>query len=392
MSSLVVGDGADPATTQGPLINEAGASHLKGSPVCSSGPPRLLLIFLPPSLCASGQEGFGTCGGRNGEGCLGGRRRLSGGSWAQFLPAHGVDRRHPQHGRQYLCHNATYRGGCHSHPQLLPAVVSLTPTAAAQVCSSEIFGPVAPVLRFTNEANAISMANDTRAGLVSYVYSRDIGRVWRVAEVSRVMRLVAASRRILPCVPTMQAFRILCLTLPCRQALQTGMVGVNTGIISTEVAPFGGVKESGIGREGSMCAHGSSSAPVPSPRAEAVDPFPALSPCRPVARPLHRSFILSNDLPLCRPAALSISPSFPGAYRVVDLPNVPRCPLLTRYCPAEQLRTRRVHEPQVHLPGPWGASVMPCLESASAQGGWATAAASSVQRARGQTRTCSDAV
>jgi succinate-semialdehyde dehydrogenase / glutarate-semialdehyde dehydrogenase len=80
----------------------------------------------------------------------------------------------------------------------------------------ETFGPVAPLMRFETEADAIRLANDTEFGLAAYFYSRDIARVWRVAE-----------------------------------ALESGMVGINEGIISTEVAPFGGVKESGIGREGS---------------------------------------------------------------------------------------------------------------------------------------------
>lgn len=80
----------------------------------------------------------------------------------------------------------------------------------------ETFGPVAPVIRFQEEDEAISIANDTEFGLAAYFYSRDIGRVWRVAE-----------------------------------ALDYGIVGINEGIISNEVAPFGGVKESGIGREGS---------------------------------------------------------------------------------------------------------------------------------------------
>ena len=80
----------------------------------------------------------------------------------------------------------------------------------------ETFGPVAPLLRFETEADAIRMANDTEFGLAAYFYTRDLARSWRVAE-----------------------------------ALESGIVGLNTGIISTEVAPFGGVKESGIGREGS---------------------------------------------------------------------------------------------------------------------------------------------
>jgi succinate-semialdehyde dehydrogenase/glutarate-semialdehyde dehydrogenase len=80
----------------------------------------------------------------------------------------------------------------------------------------ETFGPVAPLLRFDTEAEAIRLANDTEFGLASYFYTRDLARSWRVAE-----------------------------------ALEYGIVGLNTGLISTEVAPFGGVKESGIGREGS---------------------------------------------------------------------------------------------------------------------------------------------
>lgn len=84
------------------------------------------------------------------------------------------------------------------------------------IFKEETFGPVAPIFRFNTEAEAIEMANDTEFGLASYFYGRDIGRVWRVAE-----------------------------------ALEYGIVGINEGLISTEVAPFGGVKESGLGREGS---------------------------------------------------------------------------------------------------------------------------------------------
>ena len=86
----------------------------------------------------------------------------------------------------------------------------------ALMCREETFGPVAGIVRFANEAEAIRMANNTQAGLAAYVYTRDIDRAWRVPE-----------------------------------ALDYGMVGLNTGLISTEVAPFGGVKESGLGREGS---------------------------------------------------------------------------------------------------------------------------------------------
>lgn len=84
------------------------------------------------------------------------------------------------------------------------------------VAREETFGPVAPIFRFNTEAEAIQMANDTEFGLAAYFYSRDIGRIWRVGE-----------------------------------ALEYGMVGINEGLISNEVAPFGGVKESGLGREGS---------------------------------------------------------------------------------------------------------------------------------------------
>ena len=96
-----------------------------------------------------------------------------------------------------------------------------TPTVLANVTSDmlcakeETFGPVAPVFRFETEAEAIALANDTEFGLASYFYSRDIGRIFRVGE-----------------------------------ALEYGMVGVNTGIISTAEVPFGGVKQSGLGREG----------------------------------------------------------------------------------------------------------------------------------------------
>lgn len=89
-------------------------------------------------------------------------------------------------------------------------------TKDMRVWSEEIFGPVAPVFKFETEAQAIAMANDTEFGLAAYFYSKDIGRAWRVSA-----------------------------------ALEYGMVGVNSGIISTAVAPFGGVKQSGMGREGS---------------------------------------------------------------------------------------------------------------------------------------------
>ncbi len=103
------------------------------------------------------------------------------------------------------------RGGRFFEPTILTGV-----TPAMAVANEETFGPVAPLFRFSTEAEAIALANDTEFGLAAYFYGRDIARVWRVAE-----------------------------------ALEYGIVGINTGIISTEVAPFGGVKESGIGREGS---------------------------------------------------------------------------------------------------------------------------------------------
>ena len=89
-------------------------------------------------------------------------------------------------------------------------------TPAMRVAKEETFGPLAPLFRFKTDADAIAMANDTEFGLASYFYSRDIGRIWRVAE-----------------------------------GLESGMVGINTGLISNEIAPFGGVKQSGLGREGS---------------------------------------------------------------------------------------------------------------------------------------------
>ncbi len=89
-------------------------------------------------------------------------------------------------------------------------------TPAMKVARDETFGPLAPLFRFSSDEEVIGLANDTEFGLASYFYSRDIGRVWRVAE-----------------------------------ALEYGMVGINTGLISNEVAPFGGVKQSGLGREGS---------------------------------------------------------------------------------------------------------------------------------------------
>ncbi len=102
-------------------------------------------------------------------------------------------------------------GACYMRPMVVTGVDS-----AMKLAQEEIFGPVAPMIEFTSEEQVIELANDTEVGLASYVYTRDIGRVWRVAE-----------------------------------ALEYGMVGINEGIISNEMAPFGGVKQSGNGREGS---------------------------------------------------------------------------------------------------------------------------------------------
>jgi succinate-semialdehyde dehydrogenase/glutarate-semialdehyde dehydrogenase len=102
-------------------------------------------------------------------------------------------------------------GGSFFEPTVLGDV-----TSEMLVAKDETFGPLAPIFRFDSEAQAIAMANDTEFGLASYLYTRDLGRAWRVSE-----------------------------------ALEYGMVGVNEGLISTEVAPFGGIKQSGLGREGS---------------------------------------------------------------------------------------------------------------------------------------------
>ena len=103
------------------------------------------------------------------------------------------------------------RGGNFFQPTMLADVPH-----DAMIFREETFGPVAPLFRFKTEAEAIQLANDTEFGLASYFYARDVGRIFRVAE-----------------------------------ALEYGMIGINEGIISTEVAPFGGVKSSGLGREGS---------------------------------------------------------------------------------------------------------------------------------------------
>jgi succinate-semialdehyde dehydrogenase/glutarate-semialdehyde dehydrogenase len=115
-------------------------------------------------------------------------------------------------GADVLCGGKRHAlGGTFFQPTILTEVMP-----NMQIVNEEIFGPVAPLCRFTNEEDAVALANNTLYGLAAYFYTRDLGRAWRVAE-----------------------------------ALEYGIVGINEGIISTEVAPFGGMKESGIGREGS---------------------------------------------------------------------------------------------------------------------------------------------
>ena len=108
------------------------------------------------------------------------------------------------------------RGGHRKEGLYFEPTVLADATTDMRIAREEVFGPVAPIFRFTSEDEAVRMANDTEFGLAAYFYSRDVGRCWRVSE-----------------------------------ALEYGMVGVNEGLISTEVAPFGGVKASGMGREGS---------------------------------------------------------------------------------------------------------------------------------------------
>jgi succinate-semialdehyde dehydrogenase/glutarate-semialdehyde dehydrogenase len=153
VKKLKVGDGRDEGVTIGPLINIGAANDVMG--------------FIEDAV------GKGACV------IAGGQRSELGGSFVE--------------------------------PTILTGV-----TKNMRVFSEEIFGPVAPLFKFRTEEEAIAMANDTEVGLACYFYSRDIGRIWRVAE-----------------------------------GLEYGIVGINEGLISNEMAPFGGVKESGQGREGS---------------------------------------------------------------------------------------------------------------------------------------------
>jgi succinate-semialdehyde dehydrogenase / glutarate-semialdehyde dehydrogenase len=152
-AKLKVGDGLEPGVTQGPLINDKAVQKVES--------------HIADAVAK-------------------GARVLLGGA------------RHPL-------------GGTFFQPTVLADA-----TSAMRVAGEETFGPVAPLFRFKTEDELLAMANSTEFGLASYLYSRDIGRVWRIAE-----------------------------------GLECGMVGVNTGLISNEVGPFGGVKQSGFGREGS---------------------------------------------------------------------------------------------------------------------------------------------
>ena len=117
-----------------------------------------------------------------------------------------------------LAHGARVLTGGHRHSlghNFFEPTVLADVTPAMKIAHEETFGPIAPLFRFRDEAEALAMANDSPFGLAAYFYARDVGRIWRIAA-----------------------------------GLQAGMVGINEGIISTEVAPFGGVKESGFGREG----------------------------------------------------------------------------------------------------------------------------------------------
>ena len=153
VESLKVGNGFDPEVTQGPLIDYAAVEKV--------------------------EEHIQDAVSRGARVLTGGQRHTLGGTYFQ------------------------------------PTVLANVP-ADATVAREETFGPLAPLFRFETDDEALELANDTEFGLASYFYSRDIGRVWRVAE-----------------------------------GLESGMVGINTGMLSTEVAPFGGVKQSGLGREGS---------------------------------------------------------------------------------------------------------------------------------------------
>ena len=124
-----------------------------------------------------------------------------------------------EHLADALAHGAKVIAGGHRHAlggRFFEPTVLAGVTQSMLIAHEETFGPVAPLFRFKTDEEALTLANDTEFGLAAYFYARDIGRVWRAAE-----------------------------------GIESGIIGINTGLISTEVAPFGGVKESGLGREGS---------------------------------------------------------------------------------------------------------------------------------------------
>jgi succinate-semialdehyde dehydrogenase / glutarate-semialdehyde dehydrogenase len=153
VGALKVGRGTEPGVTQGPLINAAALAKV--------------------------EEHLADAKARGAKVAIGGRRHALGGTFYEPTVLTGV------------------------RPDM-------------QIFREETFGPLAPLIPFRDDAEVVELANRSEFGLASYFYSRDLGRVWRVAE-----------------------------------ALEYGMVGVNTGLITTEVAPFGGMKQSGLGREGS---------------------------------------------------------------------------------------------------------------------------------------------
>lgn len=155
-NALKVGDGFEPGSELGPLINDAALAKV--------------------------EEHLADAVGQGAQVIAGGKRAALAGRSARFF-----------------------------QPTVLTGV-----TQSMKVAHEETFGPLAPLIAFDRDEEVVALANDSEFGLASYFYSRDIGRIWRVAE-----------------------------------ALEAGMVGINTGLISNEVAPFGGVKQSGIGREGS---------------------------------------------------------------------------------------------------------------------------------------------
>jgi succinate-semialdehyde dehydrogenase/glutarate-semialdehyde dehydrogenase len=178
-------------------------------------------------------------------------------------------------------------------------------TASMRVAREETFGPVAPLFRFKDEADVIAQANATQYGLASYFYARDLGRVFRVAE-----------------------------------ALEYGMVGVNSGILSTEMAPFGGVKQSGLGREGSrhgieeflelkyvLLAGLAREAPPPAPKPAGVEPPGAAAGPRPEPQPAPAASAPPRGNGKPQPAPPAPPPAKAGA------PQQPPAPAAQRPAP-----------------------------------------------------------